>query len=173
MNGITGTRRSARPVRLALARQLGVADIDGAWWPYTASLADEFPQLIGCLHEPLGEIIDICVNWSATQGPRELYETVSGARTSGDGHPGRQRLMVVEGKLGCANLLVVPHMTSQALGVMVMRRAAARTFSGTERGTDLFEIADCVTRAAQLASASWRRRRRDLAGASVLPAEGV
>jgi hypothetical protein len=52
-------------------------------------------------------------------------------------------------------------MTSQALGVMVMRCAAARYFSGTERGTDLFEIADCVTRAAQLESASWTQRRRD------------
>jgi hypothetical protein len=162
MNGMTGTRRLARPVRLALARQLG-ADIDGAWWPYTASVADELPQLIGVLHKPLGEIIDICINWSATQGPRELYETISGSRTMRDGHPGRQRLMVVEGKLGCANLLVVPHMTSQALGVMVMRCAAAKSFSGAERGTQLFEIAECVMRAAQVESASWTRRMRDVA----------
>ena len=117
MNGMTGARRLARPVRLALARQLG-ADIDGAWWPYTASVADELPQLIGALHTTLGEIIDICINWSATQGPRELYETVAGGRSMQGGHPGRQRLMVVEGQRGCANLLVVPHMTSQALGVM-------------------------------------------------------
>jgi hypothetical protein len=160
MNGITGARRLARPVRLALARELG-ADIDGAWWPYTGSLADELPQLIGALHKPLGEILDICINWSVTQGPRELYETVTGVRAARVGHPGRQRLMVVEGRRGRANLLVVPHMTSQALGVMVMRCAAARYFSGTERGTDLFEIADCVTRAAQLESASWTQRRRD------------
>jgi hypothetical protein len=171
MNGMTGTRRLARPVRLALAQQLG-ADIDGAWWPYTASVADELPQLIGALHGPLGEIVDICINWSATQGPRDLYETVSGARAMRDGHPGRQRLMVVEGRLGCANLLVVPHMTSQALGAMVMRCAAARSFSGAERGTELFEIADCVLRAAQLESASWTRRMRDLA-TSANPSEGV
>jgi hypothetical protein len=161
MNGMTGTRRLARPVRLVLARQLG-ADIDGAWWPYTASVADELPQLIGALHKPLGEILDICINWSATQGPRELYETVSGSRTARDGHPGRQRLMVVEGRRGCANLLVVPHMTSQALGVMVMRCAAAQSFSGLERDTQKFEIADCVLRAAQLESASLTRRMRDV-----------
>jgi hypothetical protein len=159
MNGLNGTRRLARPVRLALARELG-ADIDGAWWPYTSSLADELPQLIGALHTPLGEIVDICINWSAVQGPRELYESVSGPRSARVGHPGRQRLMVVEGRLGCANLLVVPHMTSQPLGVMVMRRAAAMSFSGTERGTELFEIAECVMRAAQLESASWTTRKR-------------
>jgi hypothetical protein len=172
MNGMTGTRRSARPVRLALARQLG-ADIDGAWWPYTASVADELPQLIGSLHEPLGEIIDICINWSATQGPRELYETVSGARTMREGHPGRQRLMVVEGRRARANLLVVPHMTSQALGVIVMRAAAARSFSGTERSTELFAIADCVMRAAQVESASWTRRRRETAAAAADLPQGV
>jgi len=162
MNGMTGTRRLARPVRLALAGQLG-ADIDGAWWPYTASVADELPQLIGALHKPLGEIVDICINWSATQGARELYETIAGGKSMRGGHPGRQRLMVVEGRRGCVNLLVVPHMTSQALGVMVMRCAAARSFSGAERGTQLFEIADCVMRAAQLESASWTRRMHDTA----------
>jgi hypothetical protein len=160
MNGLTGTRRSARPVRLALAGKLG-ADIDGAWWPYTSSVADELPQLIGALHEPLGEIVDICINWSATQGPRQLYETTSGARSMRDGHPGRQRLMVIEGRDALANLLVVPHMTSQALGIIVMRCAAARSFSNAERDTELFAIADCVMRAAQLESASWTRRRRD------------
>jgi hypothetical protein len=161
MNGMTGTRRSARPVRLALARQLG-SDIDGAWWPYTASVADELPQLIGALNGPLGEIVDICINWSATQGPRELYETASGARSRREGQPGRQRLMVVEGRDACANLLVVPHMTSQALGAIVMRCAAARAFTTVERDTELYAIADTVMRAAQLESASWTRRRRDM-----------
>jgi hypothetical protein len=162
VNGMTGSRRLARPVRIALAQRLG-ADIDGAWWPYTGDMAHELPQLIGALHAPLGEIVDMCINWSATQGPRELYEAVSGARTIREGHPGRQRLMVVEGRRGRANLLVVPHMTSQALGVMVMRCAAARPVSGSERGTQLFEIADCVMRAAQTESASWTRRMRDTA----------
>jgi uncharacterized protein DUF5994 len=159
MNGLNGTRRLARPVRLALAQELG-ADIDGAWWPYTSALADELPQLIGALHGPLGEIVDICVNWSAVQGPRELYESVSGPRMARVGHPGRQRLMVVEGRLGRASLLVVPHMTSQPLGVMVMRCASAKAFSNSERDTELFKIADCVMRAAQLESASWTTRMR-------------
>jgi hypothetical protein len=159
MNGLGGTRRSARPVRLVLAEKLG-ADIDGAWWPYTSSLADELPQLIGALHKPLGEIVDICINWSAMQGPRELYESVSGPRTARIGHPGRQRLMVVEGRLGRANLLVVPHMTSQPLGIMVMRCAAAKSFSTAERDTEMFEIAECVMRAAQVESASWTTNMR-------------
>lgn len=165
MNGMTGARRVARPVRIALAHRLG-ADIDGAWWPYTASIAHELPQLIGALHEPLGEIVDICINWSATQGPRELYEVVSGARSMGAGHPGRQRLMVVDGRLGRAKLLVVPHMTSQALGVMVMRCAAARPVSTSQRDSQLFEIADCVMRAAQAESALWTSHMRDTAAAA-------
>jgi Family of unknown function (DUF5994) len=165
MNGMTGTRRSARPVRLALARQLG-ADIDGAWWPYTASVADELPGLIEALHRPLGEIFDICVNWSATEGPLELYEIASRAPSVHSGPRRRQRLMVVAGRLGCAKLLVVPHMTSQELGVMVMRCAAARPVSRLERESQLFEIADCVMQTAQTESASWTSRMRDGAGTS-------
>jgi hypothetical protein len=42
MNGMTGSRRLARPVRLALATRLG-RDIDGAWWPHTGSVAQELP----------------------------------------------------------------------------------------------------------------------------------
>jgi hypothetical protein len=165
VNGLTGTRRSARPVRLALAPQLG-SDIDGAWWPYTASVAGELPQLIESLHAQLGEILDICINWSVTEGPLELYEISAIARTMRVGKRRRQRLMVVDGRLGCAKLLVVPHMTSQALGVMVMRCAAARPVSASERETQLFEIADCVLHAAQTESASWAMRRLDDAASS-------
>ena len=67
MNGLTGPRRLARPVRLALAQQLG-ADIDGAWWPHTGVVAREMPDLVEALHQPLGEILDICVNWTASEG---------------------------------------------------------------------------------------------------------
>lgn len=177
MNGMTGTRRLARPVRLALARQLG-ADIDGAWWPHTASLARELPELIGVLNEPLGEIVDICINWSITEAPRELYELASSARSMPGAQRRRQRLMVVEGRLGRARLLVVPHMTSQALGIMVMRCAAARAISGSERDTQLFEMADCVMRAAQAESARWTGHMHDgaVTGSAVaqeLPEAGV
>jgi hypothetical protein len=162
---MTGARRLARPVRLVLARRLG-ADIDGAWWPYTASVAHELPGLIEALHAALGEIVDININWSATEGPLELYEIAALAQSMSGGQRCRQRLMVVGGRLGCAKLLVVPHMTSQALGVMMMRCATARSVSDSERDTKLFEIADCVMRAAQVESASWTSHMRDMAGAA-------
>ena len=165
MNGLTGTRRSARPLRLALAPQLG-GNIDGAWWPYTASVAGELPQLIEALHPQLGEIVDICINWSVTEGPLELYEIAAIARTMRVDKRRRQRLMVVDGRLGCAKLLVVPHMTSQALGVMVMRCASARPVSHSERDTQLFEIADSVLQAAQIESALWAARRLEDAAPS-------
>lgn len=150
----------ARPVRLALARQLG-ADIDGAWWPYSASVADELPQLIEALHRHLGEIVDICINWSITEGPLELYEIAAIARSMRVGQRRRQRLMVVEGRLASAKILVVPHMTSQPLGAMMMRRAAARPVSRSEQDSQWFEIADCVMQAAQTESALWTSRMRD------------
>jgi hypothetical protein len=162
MNGMTGARRWARPVRLTLARQLG-ADIDGAWWPYTASLADELPGLIEALHRPLGEVVDICINWSATEAPLELYEIASTARPMRGGKRRHQRLMVVDGRLGCAKLLVVPHMTSQALGAMMMRLASARPVAGAQLDAQLFNICDSVMRAAQTESASWTSNMRDAA----------
>jgi hypothetical protein len=160
VNGLAGQRRLARPVRLALARQLG-ADIDGAWWPYTASLAHELPGLIEALHPPLGEIVDMCINWSVTEGPRELYELASSARALTTGQRRHQRLMVVVGRLGTAKLLVVPHMTSESLGVMMMRFAAARPVSGSERDTKMYEICDSVMQAAQIESASWTSQMRE------------
>ena len=172
MNGMTGTRRLARPVRLALAQQLG-ADVDGAWWPYTASVAHELPGLIEALHGPLGEIVDISINWSATEGPLELYEIAANAQSVRAGQRSRQRLMVIGGRLGCAKLLVVPHMTSQALGVMMMRCAAARSVSGSERDTKLFEIVDCVMRTAQTESASWTSHMRDIAGTESAAAQAL
>jgi hypothetical protein len=165
MNGMTGTRRVARPVRLALAQQLG-ADIDGAWWPYTASVAGELPQLIEALHQPLGEIVDICINWSVTEAPLELYEIAAIARSMRVGQRRRQRLMVVLGRLGSAKILVVPHMTSQELGIMMMRRAAARPLSHSEQEGNLYTIADCVMQAAQSESALWTSRMRDEASAA-------
>ena len=113
----------ARPVRLVMASQLG-SDIDGAWWPHTASVASELPELIGVLHASLGEIVDIGINWSPTEGPVDLDSIVTGARTIDRPGPRRPRLMKVEGKGACAKLLVVPYMTSPNLGAMVMRCAA-------------------------------------------------
>ena len=87
----------ARPVRLVLARELGT-EIDGAWWPHTASVASELPELIGVLHAPLGEIIDICINWSPTEGPVDLESIVGNARTIAKAGPRRPRLMLVKGR---------------------------------------------------------------------------
>jgi len=170
MNGMTGTRRLARPVRLALARQLG-ADIDGAWWPYSGSLADELPGLIEALHRTLGEIVDICVNWSATEGPRELYEIAASARSLEAGKRRHQRLMVVEGRIATAKLLVVPHMTSQLLGLMMMRFAAARPVSNSQ-DSQMYAICDSVMQGAQIESASWTKSMRAIA-AGVPPLQGV
>ena len=65
VNGSAGARRCARPVRITLARALG-GNIDGAWWPHSGSAAGELPEPIGVLHRPLGEIVDVKINWSPT-----------------------------------------------------------------------------------------------------------
>ena len=79
MNGLARSRRASRPIRVTLARQLG-SEIDGAWWPHTASVATELPELVGALHRPLGEIVDIRINWSATEGQLDLETIATGAR---------------------------------------------------------------------------------------------
>jgi len=150
----------ARPVRLLLARQLG-ADIDGAWWPHTASVASELPELIGLLHAPLGEIVDIGINWSPTEGPVDLDSIVTGARTIDRPGPRRPRLMVVEGRDACARLLVVPYMTSPNLGAMVMRCAAGLPPSHADRDSQLWETARSVMSVAKAESALWAGRMRD------------
>src|SRR5450631_314590 len=71
MNGAVHGRRLASPVRLALATELG-APLDGAWWPHTASVARELPELIDALSARLGEIIAISVNWSSLEGSPDL-----------------------------------------------------------------------------------------------------
>jgi hypothetical protein len=154
VNGMTGARRLARPVRFSLASELG-ADIDGAWWPHTASVARELPELIGVLHAPLGEIVDICINWSATDGPLDLNAIVTGARSIDRPGPRRPRLMVVEGRAACAKLLVVPYMTSQTLGAMVMRCAAGWPPFHSDRSSEILETAHSVLTVARAESAKW------------------
>jgi Family of unknown function (DUF5994) len=106
VNGLAGGRRCGRPVRIALATLLR-GDIDGAWWPHTGSVAAELPGLIDALHKPLGEIIDISVNWSATEGPPDL-NSMRYAMSTPCSQGGRQRLMVVGGRRACAKLLLCP-----------------------------------------------------------------
>jgi mRNA-degrading endonuclease toxin of MazEF toxin-antitoxin module len=143
-------------VRIALATPLG-GDIDGAWWPHSGSVAAELPGLIEALHKPLGEIIDMSINWSATEGPPDLNSMRYAVSMPGQ-RGRRQRLMVVSGRRGCAKLLVVPHLTTPALGLMLLRRAAAMRIPDGQQNTQVFLTADSVVRAAQVESASWATR---------------
>lgn len=142
---------------MALHTKLG-ADIDGAWWPHTSSVAAELPELIGALHRTLGEIVDININWAATECAPDLNSMCYGAMVI----PGRasrpQRLMAVTGACGQATLLVVPHMTAAPLGWMVLRRAAGIPMPLNERDSTVFRTADKVVRAAQAESAGWTGR---------------
>lgn len=155
MNGLARSRRASRPIRVTLASPLG-GEIDGAWWPHTASVATELPELVGALHRPLGEIVDIRINWSTTEGQLDLETIATGARLmrAGDSHR-RPRLMVVVGKVASAKLLVIPSMTSQALGLMVLRTAAGLPTSGGTGDARLFETARVVMKLAEAESAKW------------------
>jgi hypothetical protein len=173
VNGLTGTRRLARPVRLALARQLG-ADIDGAWWPHTGLVAHELPELIEALHPPLGEVVDICINWSAAEAAVDLSSLVNGSRWQRGDRRRRFRLMMVAGRQVSAKLLVIPHMTPQALGIMVMRCAAARPRSVSQRDAEMYDTAESVMRAARDEFSAWAAgRSRELDTVESAAAQGV
>ena len=96
MNRAACARRLASPVRLTLATELGNG-LDGGWWPHTASVARELPDLIGALSSRLGEIFDISVNWSSLEGHPDL-DAVKRASTA---NPvlvtSHQRLMMITG----------------------------------------------------------------------------
>jgi hypothetical protein len=161
VNGLTGSRRLSRPVRLTLGSTLG-GDVDGAWWPYSNSVAQELPGLIEALHESLGEIVDICINWPVTKGPLDLETLVGEKRRVVSAESTLLRLMYVEGRRDCAKLLVVPHMTSAELGGLVMRGAAAMPVGGLERDSRMFATAELVVRTAQMQSAEWSARMREV-----------
>ena len=148
------SRRAASPTRLALAR-LSEGSIDGAWWPHSALIAAELPDLVGALHRILGEVVDIQINWSATEGQLDLETIAAGARMlKGDTVPRRPRLMSVSGRERRVKLLVVPSMTSQALGLMMLRTAAGLpTGDGDNRVSD---TAQRVWQLAEVESAQWR-----------------
>ena len=156
MNGLDGPRRCARPVRVVLAEQLG-ADVDGAWWPYSGSLATELPNLVVALQPSLGEVVEICLNWSETDGQLDLDAMVAGSRWATATRPKRLRLIRVTGRNADVTLLVVPPRTSLALGALVMRCAAVLPIANTDRNTPLFAIADSVVDTALAESARWAR----------------
>jgi hypothetical protein len=152
MNGAVHGRRLASPVRLSLAIELG-APLDGAWWPHTASVARELPELIDALSTRLGEIIAISVNWSSLAGSPDLDALKRPNAMKNASAIIRQRLMVVTGSLASANLLVVPCRTSNGLAVMLLRQAANLAITAAERDTQEFWTSDDIVRAARTESA--------------------
>jgi len=167
--GRPSSRRVASPVRVALAGVLG-GDIDGAWWPRTAAMARELPDLVEALHPALGEVLGIDINWSA-YSPTPVLSTMSPdmAAKIGRNTP-HHRLMVLAGRSAVISLLVVPSMTAPPLAMMVLRRAAERRIDDSEKASKEFQAADRVMRSAQAESASWTSAR---AGArSGRPASG-
>lgn len=158
VNGLGGGRRLASPVRLTLADQLG-EDIDGAWWPHTSYVARELPELIEALHVPLGEIVDIKINWSSTDGSPDLdsvqFNAASGLPAQ---QTKRQHLMMLTGRRAHANLLIVPCLTTTSLAVMLLRRAAAMPISADQQDTKAFRIADFIIGVARAESASCATR---------------
>jgi hypothetical protein len=138
-------RRQVSPVRLTLASSLG-HDIDGAWWPRTAHMAGELPELIAVLGTRLGAIIDIELNWSSSQSP-PAFDSYGWEGM----HP---HVMTVSGRRASVNLLIVSHRTSAALAVMVLRLAANLPISPPHRDTQACRTADCIVRAARTQRAS-------------------
>ena len=159
MNRAACARRLASPVRLTLAIELGEG-LDGAWWPHTASVARELPELIGALSARLGEIFDISINWSSLEGCPDLDAVKRASMANPVRVTSHQRLMMITGSQYSANLLVVPCRTSSALAVMVLRQAATLDIVHAERDTEAFRIADDIVRAARAESALCAQRLR-------------
>ena len=155
MNGLAASRRSSKPVRLTLADELDGL-IDGAWWPHTGLIAAELPDLVGVLHKPLGEIVDIRINWSPSDGNADLQTIIAGVRLKKEGEPFRRpRLMMVAGRRATAKLLVVPSMTSPTLGAIVVRAAAGLPTSGGSGDHKLYDMAQLVVDVARDESIKW------------------
>jgi hypothetical protein len=151
----TSARRLTTPVRLTLASSLGGA-VDGAWWPHTAWVSRELPELVDLLRTPLGRIADISVNWT----PSDISPNLN----SFGWEAAHQQLMMIAGETARANLLVVPYRTSVALAVMVLRQAAGLPIDPSHRDTTAFRTACCILRAARAESASCRPRMRTVTG---------
>lgn len=152
------SRRTASPVRVSLSAERG-GDIDGAWWPRSASMARELPDLIEALFPTLGEIVDISINWSAGS-PTPVLSTMSPEFAAKLGARGpRHRLMFLVGDSVVTKLLVIPSMTSPALAHMLLRQAAQRSIAEVDCGSREFKSADRVISAARAESASWEAAR--------------
>ena len=137
------------PVRFSLASTLG-SGLDGAWWPHSVSIARELSDLTDAVHEPLGKVVDISVNWSPLQGVADLdllnRRSVPAVQAGDSRH---LRIMTITGSRAEAQLLVVPCGTSMGLAVMVLRHAADLPVMYAHQHTTAFHTARVIVRAAR------------------------
>jgi Family of unknown function (DUF5994) len=137
------------PVRFTLTSTPGTG-LDGAWWPYTVSIARELSDLTDALREPLGNVIDIGVNWSSLQGVADLDLVNRRGVSAMPGQDSRRlRVMTITGIRAKAQLLVVPCGTSIALAVMLLRQAADLPVMNAHQCTPAFDTAGDIVRAAR------------------------
>ncbi len=145
---ITG-RRFSSPVRFTLASLLGDG-LDGAWWPHSASIARELPELIEALGERLGRVIDIGVNWSPLEGVPDLDSLNRHGVAATPGRETRRfRIITIKGSDACANLLVVPCRTTNGLAIMLLRQAADLPILYAHQHTQAFQTACAIVSAAR------------------------
>jgi hypothetical protein len=142
-------RSSRSPVRFSLASTLG-SGLDGAWWPHTVSIARELSDLTDALCTPLGDVVDIGVNWSPLQGVSNLDLINRRGVAAMPGDQGRQlRVITVTGSRARADLLVVPCGTSIALATMLLRQAADLPVMYAHQHTDAFHSAGVIVKTAR------------------------
>lgn len=155
MTSPRNSRRTANRVRVSLTGALG-GDIDGAWWPYTASMGRELPDLVDALIPAIGAVVDIQINWLAKSRTPVLSTMAAAAATKMGWDSSQQRLMSLAGTTASTRILVIPTMTPVALALMVLRQSAGRAIPDIEYGTPVYEAADRIVRAAKVASGSWK-----------------
>ena len=152
------SRRIASPVRLSLAASLG-GDVDGAWWLRSASMARELPDLVQAVRTPLGEVVDIDVNWSSESTAPVLSTMSVEMAAKIHGSAARHRLMTVTGNTAVANILLVPSSTPTALALMVLRHAAKLPMPDVDHQTPEYLAAQRVVQAARAESLRWAQSR--------------
>lgn len=137
---VTQRIRPDKPVRLCVACDLG-GQIDGAWWPYSATLADELAGLVAVLDGLLGKVVDVDINWSPLHSPPNLNWR--------DWRTKPQHIMTVGGRDAVANLLIVPCTTNGTLAGMVLRRAASQEVYPRRGEEAMLTTAEDILRAAR------------------------
>ncbi len=131
--------RSANPVRLSLANELG-GEIDGAWWPRVDRMTLELPGLVEALTPLLGDITSINVNWPHLQRPPDFNWPGWEHKT--------QHVITVNGEKAQVNLLIIAYTTYSGLALMVLRRAAGLTIVPADREKPAFVTAGSILQAA-------------------------